>query len=99
MIGEAEKFDIILSPLVTEKSTMQSEFGKVMFKVARSASKPEIKQAVEKIFGVKVTAVNTINRKGKTRFLRGRRGKQPDVKLAIVTLKEGDRIDISSPVS
>jgi len=98
MVGEAEKYDIILAPVVTEKSTLQSEYGKVVFRVARKATKPEIKQAVEKIFSVRVTAVNTLIRKGKRKNVRGRRGRKPDVKLAIVTLKEGDRIDISSAI-
>jgi large subunit ribosomal protein L23 len=98
MNAKAEHYDIILAPVVTEKSTELSEFNKVMFKVARTATKPQIKVAVEKLFGVKVEGVNTINRKGKNKVFRGRRGRQSDVRLAIVTLKDGERIDISSGI-
>jgi large subunit ribosomal protein L23 len=75
-----------------------SQYNKVMFKVARGASKPQIKEAVEQLFEVRVEKVNTIVRKGKTKTFRGRKGRLSDVKLAIVTLKDGDRIDISSGV-
>ena len=93
----AEKvYDVILSPAITEKATMMSEHNQVMFDVARSASKPDIKQAVETLFGVKVKAVNTLVRKGKVKRFRGIRGKQSDVKKAIVTLEEGHSIDVTT---
>ncbi|MGI9354694.1 MAG: 50S ribosomal protein L23 [Rhizobiaceae bacterium] len=93
----AEKlYDVILSPAITEKATMMSEHNQVMFNVARSASKPDIKKAVETLFDVKVKAVNTLMRKGKVKRFRGVRGKQSDVKKAIVTLEEGHSIDITT---
>lgn len=89
-------YDVIVSPAITEKSTMASESNQVVFNVARSASKPEIKAAVEALFSVKVTAVNTLVRKGKVKRFRGRIGQQSDVKKAIVTLAEGQSIDIAT---
>jgi large subunit ribosomal protein L23 len=89
-------YDVIVSPVVTEKSTMASEQNQVVFNVARKASKPEIKAAVEALFGVKVTGVNTLVRKGKVRRFRGTVGQQSDVKKAIVTLAEGQSIDIAT---
>ena len=89
-------YDVIVSPAITEKSTMVSEANQVIFNVARSASKPEIKAAVEALFSVKVTAVNTLVRKGKVKRFRGTRGRQSDVKKAIVTLAEGQSIDIAT---
>src|SRR3982750_1639519 len=82
-------YDVIVSPAITEKSTMASENNQVVFNVAKKASKPEIKAAVEALFGVKVTAVNTLVRKGKIKRFRGTIGRQSDVKKAIVTLTEG----------
>jgi len=89
-------YDVIVSPVVTEKSTSASEFNQVVFNVARKASKPEIKAAVEALFGVKVTGVNTLVRKGKVKRFRGRVGQQSDVKKAVVTLAEGQSIDIAT---
>ena len=89
-------YDVIVSPAITEKSTMASEANQVIFNVAKSASKPEIKAAVEALFSVKVTAVNTLVRKGKVKRFRGTRGRQNDVKKAIVTLAEGQSIDIAT---
>ena len=89
-------YDVITSPVVTEKSTMVSEFNQVIFNVPDTATKPQIKAAVEALFGVKVTAVNTLNRKGKTRRFKGRLGRQSDQKKAIVTLAEGQSIDVST---
>ncbi|CAN7241594.1 large subunit ribosomal protein L23 [Rhizobium tibeticum] len=89
-------YDVIVSPAITEKSTLVSENNQVVFNVAKTASKPEIKAAVEALFGVKVTAVNTLLRKGKTRRFRGIVGKQKDVKKAVVTLAEGQTIDVST---
>ena len=98
MTNEAEKYDVIVAPVVSEKSTQLSEFNQVMFKVATWATKPQIKQAVEKLFEVKVEAVNTLNRKGKTKVFRGRKGRQSDSKYAVVTLKDGERIDVTSGI-
>jgi large subunit ribosomal protein L23 len=93
---EARHYDIILSPAITEKATMQSEQNKIVFKVARGATKPQIKEAVEKLFDVKVKSVNTLLRKGKTRNFRGIKGELSDVKRAVVTLEEGHRIDVTT---
>jgi large subunit ribosomal protein L23 len=87
---------VIVSPAITEKSTLVSDQNQVVFNVARRASKPEIKAAVEALFGVKVTAVNTLVRKGKTKRFRGIAGRQTDVKKAYVTLAEGQSIDVST---
>ena len=89
-------YDIIRSPVITEKSTLLSEHNQVMFNVAKTATKPEIKAAVEALFEVKVSAVNTLNRKGKTKRFRGIAGRQSDVKKAIVTLEEGQSIDVTT---
>jgi large subunit ribosomal protein L23 len=89
-------YDIVLSPVITEKATMASERNQVIFKVAPTATKPQIKEAVEKLFDVKVKAVNTLTRKGKKKVFRGRPGVQSDVKKAIVTLEEGHRIDVTT---
>ena len=89
-------YDVIVSPVITEKSTMASEANQVMFNVARTASKPEIKAAVEALFGVKVKSVNTFVRKGKVKRFRGTVGQQSDVKKAVVTLAEGQTIDVTT---
>ena len=89
-------YDVIVSPAITEKSTMASENNQVVFNVAKKASKPEIKAAVEALFGVKVTAVNTLVRKGKIKRFRGTVGRQSDVKKAIVTLADGQSIDVAT---
>lgn len=91
-------YDIILSPVVTEKSTVALEQNKIIFKVRSDAVKPKIKQAIEQIFGVTVLSVNTLNVKGKTKRFRGLKGKRSDIKKAIVTLKEGDTIDFAAKV-
>lgn len=93
---EAELYDVLRSPVITEKATMASEYNQVMFNVARSATKPQIKEAVERLFTVKVKAVNTLNRKGKVKRFKGRIGKQSDFKRAVVTLEEGHAIDITT---
>ena len=93
---EEELYDVIRAPLVTEKSTMVSENNQVMFKVAMTATKPDIKEAVERLFNVKVVAVNTLIRKGKAKRFRGVKGQQSDFKKAIVTLEEGQTIDITT---
>ncbi|BCH24831.1 50S ribosomal protein L23 [Mesorhizobium sp. L-8-10] len=89
-------YDVIVSPAITEKSTMASEHNQVVFNVAKKASKPEIKAAVEALFGVKVTAVNTLVRKGKVKRFRGTVGQQSDVKKAVVTLADGQSIDVAT---
>ncbi|MBA4782388.1 MAG: 50S ribosomal protein L23 [Rhizobiales bacterium] len=89
-------YDIIRSPVITEKATMASENNKVVFNVAAKATKPEIKKAIEALFSVKVKAVNTLTRKGKVKRFRGVAGKQSDVKKAIVTLQEGSTIDVTT---
>ena len=88
-------FDVIVAPHITEKSTMLSEQNAVVFKVAKGASKPEIKAAVEALFNVKVTGVNTIVSKGKTKRWKGQAYQRSDAKKAIVTLAEGETIDIT----
>lgn len=97
-LHEDELYDIIVSPVITEKSTLGSEHGQVTFKVAKTATKPQIKQAVESLFKVKVTAVNTLVQKGKTKRFRGIPGRRADTKKAIVTLAEGQTIDVTSGV-
>jgi large subunit ribosomal protein L23 len=94
-VVENRHYDIVLAPHITEKSTMLSENNAVVFKVAGTASKPEIKAAVEALFKVKVTGVNTIVSKGKTKRWKGSAYKRSDVKKAIVTLAEGQTIDIT----
>ncbi|MEQ8265743.1 MAG: 50S ribosomal protein L23 [Parvibaculum sp.] len=89
-------YDIIVSPVMTEKATMASEANQVIFKVAPNATKPQVKEAVEKLFEVKVKAVNTLIRKGKTKRFRGIAGRQSDFKKAIVTLEEGHSIDVTT---
>ena len=93
---DARHFDVIVAPHITEKSTLLSEQNAVVFKVAKDASKPEIKAAVEALFGVKVTGVNTLIRKGKVKRFRGTVGRQNDVKKAVVTLADGDSIDVAT---
>jgi large subunit ribosomal protein L23 len=94
--NDPRHYDILIAPVVTEKATMASEHNKVVFKVARTATKPQIKEAVEKLFDVKVKRVNTLIRKGKVKAFKGRLGEQSDVKKAIVTLEEGHRIDVTT---
>jgi large subunit ribosomal protein L23 len=96
MTIDAKHYDVIVAPVITEKATMASEHNKVVFKVAVKATKPQIKEAVEKLFDVKVKSVNTIVRKGKTKVFRGTFGTQSDSKRAVVTLEEGHRIDVTT---
>lgn len=91
-------YDVIRAPMMTEKSTAGSEHNQVTFKVALTATKPEIKAAIEALFNVKVTAVNTITLHGKTKAFRGRRGKRSDIKKAIVSLAEGSSIDVTTGI-
>ncbi|HLO77589.1 MAG TPA: 50S ribosomal protein L23 [Magnetospirillum sp.] len=97
-ISKERMYDIIRAPVITEKATMGSEHNQVTFKVPLDASKPEIKAAVEGVFGVKVTAVNTLVSKGKVKRFRGRVGQRSDVKKAIITLAEGNTIDVTTGV-
>lgn len=92
----ARHYDNVISPVITEKTTIVSENNQVVFEVPLGASKPEIKEAIEQLFKVSVTAVNTMRVKGKTKRFRGRPGRRKDVKKAIVTLKDGDTIDIAT---
>ena len=89
-------YDVIIAPVITEKATTASEQNKVVFKVNRSATKPQIKEAIEKLFDVKVKQVNTLNRRGKIKAFKGRPGEQQSTKRAIVTLEEGHRIDVTT---
>ncbi len=89
-------YDVILSPVITEQATNLSEFNQVVFKVARDSTKAEIKAAVETLFKVEVTRVNTLVTKGKTKLFKGRPGRRPDVKKAIVTLAQGHSIDVTT---
>jgi large subunit ribosomal protein L23 len=96
MNPDPRHYDVIVSPVITEKATNLSEHDKVVFRVAPDATKPQIKEAVERLFDVKVKAVNTIVTKGKEKFFRGRKGRRADVKKAIVTLAEGESIDVTT---
>ena len=93
-----DHYDVIKGPHITEKSTLLSENNAVVFQVASDASKPQIKAAVEALFDVKVTGVNTLNQKGKTKRWRGRPYRRSDVKKAVVTLAEGDYIDVTTGI-
>jgi large subunit ribosomal protein L23 len=95
---KVDHYDVVLAPHITEKSTMVSEHNAVVFKVAPGASKPEIKEAVEALFGVTVTGVNTIVTKGKSKRWKGKPYRRSDFKKAIVTLAEGQTIDITEGV-
>ena len=95
---DARHYDIVLAPHITEKTTMLSENNAVVFKVASGASKPEIKAAVEALFGVTVTGVNTIVTKGKSKRWKGQPYRRSDMKKAIVTLAEGQAIDVTSGI-
>ena len=96
MAVTARHYDTILSPVITEKATLLSEQNKVVFRVAKDATKDEIAAAVEELFKVRVVKVNTLNVKGKTKRFRGHMGRRSDIKKAIVTLQEGQTIDIAT---
>jgi large subunit ribosomal protein L23 len=96
MNAKPDHYDLIRKPIITEKATMASEHGAVVFEVAVDATKPEIKEAIETLFKVKVKAVNTVLTKGKTKRFRGRPGRRRDVKKAYVTLHEGNTIDVTT---
>ena len=94
-ISKQKAYDIIVKPIITEKATQLSENNQIVFEVNIDSSKIEIKKAIESVFGVVVKAVNTIRVKGKTKVFKGRRGQRSDFKKAIITLKEGQSIDLS----
>ena len=94
VVTKTAAYDTILRPIITEKATMANERGQVTFAVAITATKPQIKAAVEMLFNVKVTAVNTIVQKGKAKTFKGRSGRRSDMKKAMVTLAEGQNIDL-----
>jgi large subunit ribosomal protein L23 len=94
--SDPRHYDVILSPVITEKATMASEHNKVIFRVAKHATKPQIKEAVEKLFDVKVKRVNTLTRPGKWKVFRNRMGQQSEEKRAVVTLEEGHKIDVTT---
>lgn len=97
-MNREQMYDLILGPVITEKSTRGSEHNQVTFRVRKEATKPNIKTAIEGLFGVKVKAVNTLNQKGKVKRFRGRPGRRSDMKKAIVTLEEGHMIDVTTGV-
>lgn len=97
-MNSIKHFDTILGPVITEKATLGSEHNQVTFRVAKDATKADIKAAVEGLFNVKVTAVNTLIQKGKTKRFRGVKGRRSDFKKAMVTLAEGQTIDVTTGV-
>ncbi len=96
--GEERMYDLILRPVITEKATLGSEHNQVTFRVPLEATKSEIKSAVERLFEVKVKAVNTLRVKGKVKRFRGRKGRRPDYKKAVITLVEGQSIDVTTGI-
>ena len=95
-IGKQRIYEVLVAPVVTEKSTLGSEHNQVTFKVTKDATKPEIKKAVEEVFRVKVKSVNTLNLPGKTKRFRGVEGKRSGIKKAVVRLESGQNIDVSA---
>jgi large subunit ribosomal protein L23 len=95
---ELKHYDVVLKPVITEKSTLTSEHNQFVFKVRHDATKPDIRAAVEALFGVRVTAVNTLVVKGKTKRWRGKPYRRSDEKKAVVTLAEGDSIDVTTGI-
>ena len=98
MNPDPRHYDVIVSPVITEKATVLSEHNKVVFRVTPDATKPQIKEAVERLFDVKVLSVNTLVTKGKEKMFRGRKGRRSDVKKAVVTLADGESIDVTTGV-
>ena len=98
LVARERDYDVILSPVITEKATLGSQHNQVVFKVAVDATKPEIKRAIESLFNVKVRGVNTLLMKGKRKIFRGRKGKRADTKKAVVRLAEGNTIDVSTGI-
>ena len=98
LIAKNRDYDVILSPVITEKATRILESNQVVFKVSKRATKPQIKNAIEALYNVEVISVNTINIKGKSKIFKGIKGKRTDVRKAVIRLKEGQSIDLSSGV-
>ena len=97
-LTKQQMYDIILAPVITEKATRTSEHNQVVFRVALDATKPEIKAAIEGVFGVTVKAVNTVRVKGKKKMFKGRPGRRSDYKKAMVTLAAGQSIDVTTGI-
>lgn len=97
-VSRERMYEIIRGPVITEKATLASEHNQVVFRVALDASKPEIKTAIEGLFKVKVKAVNTLRTNGKIKRFRGTIGRRPETKKAVVTLEEGQSIDVTTGV-
>ena len=97
-MSNVNHYDVILSPVITEKATRTSEYNQVTFKVPLTATKPQIKAAVEALFKVKVKAVNTLRNKGKVKLFRGEPGQRSDWKKAMVTLADGHKIDVTTGI-
>lgn len=97
-MNQERAYDVVLGPIITEKATELSEHNQFVFRVANDATKPEIRAAIESLFGVKVTGVNTIKTKGKVKRFRGRLGRRSDAKKAIVTLAEGQSLDYTAGI-
>ena len=97
-MNQERAYDIVLGPIITEKATELSEHNQFVFRVTNDATKPEIREAIESLFGVKVTGVNTLKVKGKVKRFRGRLGRRSDIKKAIVTLAEGQSLDYTAGI-
>lgn len=95
---DLKHYDVVVKPVITEKSTLVSEFNQVVFQVAKDSTKPQIKAAIEALYGVKVLAVNTMVAKGKTKRWKGQEYRRSDVKKAVVTVADGDRIDVTTSI-
>ncbi len=95
---DLKHYDVVVKPVITEKSTLVSEYNQVVFQVAKDATKPQIKAAIEALYGVKVLAVNTMVAKGKTKRWRGQEYRRSDVKKAVVTVADGSRIDVTTSI-
>ena len=98
MVTKQRQYELIRSPIITEKATLGAEFGQVTFRVPLDATKPEIKSAIEALFDVKVKAVNTLRQKGKVKLFRGREGRRNHTKKAVICLEEGHSIDVTTGV-
>ncbi|WP_372918136.1 50S ribosomal protein L23 [Sandarakinorhabdus sp.] len=95
---DLKHYDVVVKPVITEKSTLVSEYNQVVFQVAKDSTKPQIKAAIEALYGVKVLAVNTMIAKGKTKRWKGQEYRRSDVKKAVVTVADGDRIDVTTSI-
>ena len=95
---DIKHYDVVVKPVITEKSTLVSEYNQVVFQVVKDSTKPQIKAAIEALYGVKVLAVNTMVAKGKTKRWRGQEYRRSDVKKAVVTVADGDRIDVTTSI-